>query len=452
MSEFVNWFMLGKRISALIIGMLVFQLSLGPCGLAFAQTAGGGAGAARGQAAGPAAGGQKGAGKAGVKSADVEEESIPGGQALSRAVLPEKYVLGPGDGLSITFLGDFEESQTVKVTPDGKIVLPSIGDIAVTGLTLAEAGALVATEAKRRFRTIFASVSLASLRVFQVLVLGEVQNPGTYLATPVRRVSELVEKAGGVLPGGSTRHIDLRREGRVHATADLYAFLRKGDESANPYVSDGDVILVPPIGESRVVAYVSQVSTLPTGALTENSVPFAVEVKEGERLSAVIDQVGGVSPWWDLQGVFILRDTKIPEGTMRIPADLSRYLLAKEESQNPVVAAGDQVYVPASIRRVFVAGFVKAPGAYPYFPNRTADAYISQAGGAAITADFGKSFIKRADGTVEPYLGTAEINLGDTIVVMEKLFKTYADYVAVFSAISGIVFGLFGFAALLATR
>ncbi len=385
-------------------------------------------------------------------SAEVAEESIPGGQALSRAIVPEKYVLGPGDGLSINFLGDYEESQTVKVTPDGKIVLPSIGDIAVTGLTLAEAEALVATEAKRRFRTIFTSVSLASLRVFQVLVLGEVQNPGTYLATPVRRVSELINKAGDVLPSGSARHIELRREGRLRATADLYAFLRKGDESANPYVSDGDVILVPPMGESRVVVYVSEVSTGIGGALTENSVPLAVEVKEGERLSTVIDQVGGVSPWWDLQGVFIVREMKIPEGTMRIPADLSRYLLEKDERQNPVVAAGDQVFVPASIRRVFVAGFVKAPGAYSYFPNRTADAYISQAGGAAVTADFGRSFIKRADGTVEPYLGTAEINNGDTIVVMEKLFKTYADYAAFFGAISGVLFGLFGFAALLGTR
>lgn len=448
----MNWFMLGNGISALITEMLVFQLILGPADLAFAQAAGGGAGAARGQAAGPRAEGQKGAGGEGVKSADVAEESIPGGQALSRAIVPEKYVLGPGDGLSINFLGDYEESQTVKVTPDGKIVLPSIGDIAVTGLTLAEAEALVATEARRRYRTILTSVSLASLRVFQVLVLGEVQNPGTYLATPVRRVSELINKAGDVLPSGSARHIELRREGRLHATADLYAFLRKGDESANPYVSDGDVILVPPMGESRVVAYVSQVSTGIGGAVTENSVPFAIEVKEGERLSTVIDQVGGVSPWWDLQGVFIVREMRIPEGTMRIPADLSRYLLEKDERQNPVVAAGDQVFVPASIRRVFVAGFVKAPGAYSYFPNRTADAYISQAGGAAVTADFGRSFIKRADGTVEPYLGTAEINNGDTIVVMEKLFKTYADYAAFFGAISGVLFGLFGFAALLTTR
>jgi protein involved in polysaccharide export with SLBB domain len=448
----MNWFMLGNGISALITGMLVFQLILGPGEFAFGQGLGGGAGAAPGQAPGPGAQGPKGAGKAGVKSAEVEEESIPGGQALSRAVLPEKYVLGPGDGLSINFLGDYEESQTVKVTPDGKIVLPSIGDIAVTGLTLAEAEALVATEARRRYRTILTSVSLASLRVFQVLVLGEVQNPGTYLATPVRRVSELINKAGDVLPSGSARHIELRREGRLSATADLYAFLRKGDESANPYVSDGDVILVPPMGESRVVAYVSEVSTGIGGALTENSVPFAIEVKEGERLSTVIDQVGGVSPWWDLQGVFIVREMKIPEGTMRIPADLRRNLRATDDRQNPVVAAGDQVFVPASIRRVFVAGFVKAPGAYSYFPNRTADAYLSQAGGAAITADFGRSFIKRADGTVEPYLGTAEINQGDTIVVMEKLFRTYMDYVAFFSAISGVLFGLFGFAALLGTR
>ena len=446
----MNLVVLGNRTTPLIIGTLVIQLVLGPGAIALAQAPGGET--ITGQAAGHGAGAQKGALWEGVESADVAEEPIPGGQALSRAIDPEQYVLGPGDRISINFMGDVEDTQTVKVSPDGKISLASIGDIAVAGLTLTDAEALVETEARRRFRTIFVNVSLASLRVFQVLVLGQVQNPGTYLATPVRRVSELIQRAGGVWPSGSSRHIELRREGRVDATADLYAFLRKGDELSNPYVSDGDVILVPPMGESRVVAYVSKVSTGAGGAVTEESVPLMAEVKEGDRLSAVIDQVGGVSPWWDLQGVFIMRDTKAPEGTMRIPADLSRYLLAKDESQNPLVMAGDQVFIPLSLRRVFVAGFVKAPGAYPYIPNRTPEAYISQAGGAAVYADFGRSFIKRADGTVEPYLSTAEINQGDTIVVMEKLFKTYADYAAFFGTISGLLFGLFGFAALLGTR
>ncbi len=436
-----------------LILILVFQMVLGTGAIAWGQAGGrgqlGALGKAGGMGSSPAQGGGSGGADGGVQSAETASaetatESLPGGQALSKAVVPDKYTLGPGDGLSVNIWGDYLESQELKVTPDGKIVLPSIGDLYVNGLTLVEAEKLIATEAKRYYRTVYSSVSLTSLRVFQVLVLGEVRRPGMYLGTPVRRVSELIEKAGGVLPSGSNRHIQLRRGGEVQAYADLYAFLHEGDESANSYVRDGDVIFVPTMGESRVVAYVSQVSGT-GGLLKEESFPHAVEIKEGERLSAVIDQLGGVSPWWDLERVLIQRESEIPEGTMRIPVDLRGYLLKKEASNNPVMAPGDQVYVPALIQRVFVGGTVKTPGAYVYVPGRPAESYIGQAGGVLITADLSRSYIQRADGTVEPYTGTTELNDGDSIIVMEKLFKTWQDYFAMVGTVTGVILSAVGF-------
>lgn len=136
----------------------------------------------------------------------------------------------------------------VRVTPDGKISLPTIGNLKVRGLTLAEA--LIESEVQRYYRNVKSGLSLTSLRVFEVLVLGEVQRPGTYLATPVKRVSEVMAQAGAVLPGGSQRHVQVRRNGQMYATADLAAFLRRGDESANPFLHDGDVIFVPPHGRA----------------------------------------------------------------------------------------------------------------------------------------------------------------------------------------------------------
>ena len=384
------------------------------------------------------------AGVEGVQSAETATESLPGGQALSKAVVPDTYTLGPGDGLSVNIWGNYQESLEVKVTPDGKIVLPSIGVLYVNGLTLTQAEALITIEAKSYYRTVYASVSLTSLRVFQVLVLGEVRKPGMYLGTPVRRVSELIEKAGGVLTSGSRRHIQLRREGKTQAHGDLYAFLHGGDESSNPSVRDGDVIFVPTMGESRVVAYVSQVSGT-GGLLKEDASPHTIEIKEGERLSTVIDQLGGISPWWDLERVLVQRESEIPEGTMRIPVDLRGYLLKKEESSNPVMFPGDQVYIPALIRRVFVGGMVSIPGAYVYVPGRPAESYIGQAGGTLITGDLGRSYIQRANGAVEPYAGMMELNDGDSIIVMEKLFKTWQDYFTLVGAISGVIVGLVGF-------
>jgi polysaccharide export outer membrane protein len=357
-------------------------------------------------------------------------------------VVPDQYILGPGDGLSISLWGEYDANYLMLVTPDGKISLPTIGSLSVKGLSLTDAESLIQTEVKRYYRNVKSALSLTSLRVFEVQVLGEVPLPGTYLATPVKRVSDLVAQAGGTLPGGSQRHIRVQKNGQAYASADIAAFLRKGDQSGNPYLRDGDVIFVPPMGDRRVSVYISEIAPRTAGvaALSEDSIPYLVELKEGERLSTVISEVGGVSPWWDLEGVFIQRVSEAPQGMMRISADLRRYYIEGDESQNVVLERGDQIYIPASIRRVLVAGSVKLPAAYVYVPGKSVDAYLMEAGGPSLTADLEKSFIKHADGTVEPYVGTTEVNNGDSIVVLERTFKNWQDYIAVAGVVTGLLF------------
>lgn len=423
--------------------VLVAQLVLGPGGLAWGQAKKGDspsrsrAGSGTRPIVQPVPGTE--AEKVGVISKGPAEEPLPGGQALSRAVLPDRYVLGPGDALSITLWGEYDDQYATRVTPDGRISIPTIGTLQVTGLTLAQVEALIGAEVQRYYRNVKSSVSLTALRVFEVLVLGEVRKPGAYLATPVKRVSDVIADAGGVLPGGSQRSIQVQRdEGDV--TADMAAFLRQGDQSANPFLRDGDVIFVPPMGDRRVNVYISEIASGGSAPMMESSIPYTVELKEGERVSTLTSEVGGVSPWWDVERIFIQRASHSPQGTMRIPVDLRRYFIEKDESQNVVLESGDEIYIPASIRRVFVAGAVKVPAAYVYLPGRPADRYIAEAGGLSLAADLEKSFIKKADGTVEPYVGAAEIANGDTIVVLEKTFKVWQDYVSVVAVVTGLFF------------
>lgn len=434
--------------------LLVAQLVLGPVGAAWGQTKHDRGGKAAGAAPGQKPGGPPGAGGGGgggVESRKPAEESVPGGQALSRAVVPDHYILGPGDGLSVNIWGEYNESFDLKVTPDGKISLPTIGDLMVKGMSLTKANALLEAEVKRYYRNVKSSLSLTSLRVFEVLVLGGVLVPGAYLATPVKRVSDVISQAGDVQRGGSPRHIQVQRKGQVVAEADLVAFLRQGDEAANPFLQDGDVVYVPPMGSHRISLYITEVS-MPGGgggggggAMTENSIPYVIELKKGEGISQAVAEAGGVSPWWDLEGVFVERTTETPEGTMRIPVNLRRYFYGMDESQDIELQPGDKVYIPASVRRVFVAGSVKTPGSYPYFPGKEVGEYVVMAGGASLAADFGRSVVRRADGTMEPYHDHTELNNGDTVIVFEKLFKTWQDYFAFVGTISGAVLALVGF-------
>jgi len=446
------------RFKQALAVLLICQFILGPSDLAWGQGGKGGKGGGRssgGKAAvggpggkgarGAQKGGEAGEGKSAVQAASVAEDTLPGGQALSKAIVPDEYDLGPGDALTVNIWGEFDETYSVKVSPDGKISLPTIGNLEINGLTLTQAAKLLESQVHRFYRNVKTGISLAQLRVFQIHVLGDVEGPGAYLATPLKRVSDAVAQAGGVRPSGSQRQIQLQRDKRIHATADLYAYMRKGDNAANPYLRDGDVVFVPPMSDMRVTVFVTETTTAAGGATSETSVPYIIELREGERISDVMSEVGGSTPSWDLEGVFIERVSYSPEGTMRIPVDLRRYFFEKDESQNQVLQKGDQIYIPAVIKKVYVAGSVRVPASFPYVPGRSANAYITQAGGPTLVADLDRSFIKRADGTVEPYVGVAEVENGDTIVVLEKLFKTWQDYFALVGTLSGIIVGLVGF-------
>lgn len=385
-------------------------------------------------------------GAQGTMSLSVAEEVLPGGQALSRAVVPNEYVLGPGDGVTVNLWGEYEQTYDVRVSPDGRINLPTIGTLQVTGLTLARAEALVNEEVNKYYRNVRSGLSLTSLRVFQVLVLGTVQAPGAVLATPVKRVADVIGQVGGVLPGGSWRYIQVRRAGQAPIEADLTAFLRHGHEASNPYVKDGDVIYVPPMRKLIVSVITNDVLVSQDGQVGESSTPRNIELKPGERVADLLAELGAVSPWWNLEGMYILRETTSPEGTMKLLVDGRRLLFDKDESQNFELQHGDQVLIPSSVRRVFVNGMVRTGGALTYVPNRTAEEYLGLAGGVNLQADLARSTVRRADGSVEPFRPELVLYSGDALQVEQKYFASPSDYVGIIGGLTGLLFSTFAFA------
>jgi len=60
--------------------------------------------------------------------------------------------------------------------------------------------------------------------------------------------------SGGVKKNGSLRHVQLKRQGKVVVTLDLYDFLLKGDTRNDVRLLPGDVVFVPPIGKTASIA------------------------------------------------------------------------------------------------------------------------------------------------------------------------------------------------------
>ncbi|MFH1943138.1 MAG: polysaccharide biosynthesis/export family protein, partial [bacterium] len=76
------------------------------------------------------------------------EERLSAMEALERAVDPEKYIVGPSDVFSFNVWGAMEAQYPMAVNPEGKLSIPSVGEIQVDGKTLAEVQAFVLGRAK----------------------------------------------------------------------------------------------------------------------------------------------------------------------------------------------------------------------------------------------------------------------------------------------------------------
>lgn len=157
-----------------------------------------------------------------------------------------RYVVGPGDRLRIEMWGLQDLRQEIEVTADGRLFVPRAGLFDAGGQTLE----VLRTAVEKRVRALYprleASLTLVQPRTFLVHVTGAVARPGSYPATAIARVSTLLPLAGGPLPSGSLRQVEIRRRGVAQPiVADLTKFMLLGQLDADPQLLDGDTVYVP---------------------------------------------------------------------------------------------------------------------------------------------------------------------------------------------------------------
>lgn len=172
-------------------------------------------------------------------------------QALEVAVDSNSYKLGPGDLLQISVWGPLENQFLTEITAEGYVIVPTISEIFVSGLTLADGSALIKENLKRYFKEASFSIRLIKMRKFRVYLVGEVAKPGTYYMRGSDRLSDLLEVAEGLTPSGNESSIQMRHAGGENDTIDIVDFYRNGNKNANPHLNGGDVIFIPQINFSQ---------------------------------------------------------------------------------------------------------------------------------------------------------------------------------------------------------
>jgi protein involved in polysaccharide export with SLBB domain len=260
---------------------------------------------------------------------------------------------------------------------------------------------------------------------YQVHVLGEVRNPGTYRITASDRLSEVLLRAGGVDEQGSQRNLEVRRKGEGVKKTDLLSFQIFGDLSNNPYLLDNDVIYVPLRNSTIQVV----------GAVKR---PRDYELKAEKTLVDAITLAGGFSVGAALgSSIRVVRFVNGKKEVFEVASNATD--MSNFELQNGDVVfvphmiteknkfdydipklPGDNIFYPSYEDRVFILGGVAMPGAYPFNPYYNLSQYLSLAGGTTKMAT-GKMSLVSSDGKKRRLnrkeKDTVVINPGDTLMV-----------------------------------
>lgn len=193
------------------------------------------------------------------------------------------YLLGPGDTLDILFYGKTNNAFSLEINREGFVDFPQLGPVGLAGLTYGEAKDMLQARISAQIIGTQVSISMGSLRSMQVFVLGEAFKPGAYTVSSLSTITHALVSSGGVSDIGSLRNIQLKRQGKLVATLDLYDLLLLGDTSNDIRVQAADVIYIPTVGD--LVSIEGQILR-----------PAIYELKGGESTQDLIDLAGGMGP------------------------------------------------------------------------------------------------------------------------------------------------------------
>lgn len=209
--------------------------------------------------------------------------SAPAGYVpVVQAPAPNDYVLGPGDEIRLQVWGSIETRKSLVIDRNGQVHLPKVGAINLTGVRAGDLESVLRSKIGRVFKNFELNATPGRLRSIQIYVVGHALQPGTYTVSSLSTLINALFEVGGPSSTGSMRNIQLKRDGRVVGTLDLYDFIARGDRSGDAALLPGDVIVIPPVGPRVAVL----------GAFER---PAVYELKSADTVSGILALGGGLS-------------------------------------------------------------------------------------------------------------------------------------------------------------
>lgn len=348
---------------------------------------------------------------------------LPSTQTVIRQnILPEikPYTLGPGDVIKVSVYDLPDQGGEFQILTDGTISIPLIGTFNIEGKTVQQVYQLLTKEYGRFLKRPSVTVTLLAQRPLRLAIAGEVNIPGKYTLNPDLgdrkrpKVTDLLEKAGGLTISANVKEIMLRRDdkdGERIYTIDFWQLLQQGDLKQDVDLQDGDVIIIPKQETINAKEYRQLVDAnfgikfaQPPNVTIVGEVnrpgAYTIPIETGPpRLTIALQQSGGIREMANIREITVNRTTRDGQ-EQNIEINLWEMLETGDVNKDIVLQNGDTIIVPRAEEldpteaqtiasanfspkeiTVNVIGSVRRPGALPITPNSSLNAAILASGG-----------------------------------------------------------------------
>ncbi|MDB5393589.1 MAG: hypothetical protein JWM91_1095 [Rhodospirillales bacterium] len=313
---------------------------------------------------------------------------------------------------------------------------------------------------------------VSTLGNYYVTAVGELNNPGDFLAMPQTSLANVVQAAGGLTPKVDLHAFEITSAVTDNASGVSHTVRRNYDLPVSLF-SQVSLNLYDRI---RFNSVFSDRDSGDVSVVGEIKYPGGYEILRGEHLSSVLARAGGFTDAAYPSGAIFLRRSVAEEqrgvaqreadalerqvvgivGTVsnkarvtdaeiayigqmierlrqggdpggRVAVEIDPREIAAHPELDVVMEPGDQLFIPRRPSSVVIAGEVMSPGGIQFRADRSVSTYVALAGGLTEIADEDHMFVIQPDGSAVRVNGDSwlseppELAPGSVIVVPRKL-------------------------------
>jgi len=230
----------------------------------------------------------------------------------------EEYIIDTGDILLISFFPAKELNNVFKVNQEGEIILPSLEETFVRGLTVSELKNLLEIRYLEYLNTPEIKVRIVGFKAIKVLVEGEVRNPGIY---------EFSEYQSNTLLSFLKEREKLKQLEKENAT--------RNDKVRQEYINQ--------ITYSR-----NEINPESINNKQNNISNQSINVNNYNTITSALRKANGITKRSDLSRVKLIRNIPLGKGggKKRALFDIRSTLTKGSSSEDIRIFDGDRIIVP----------------------------------------------------------------------------------------------------------